>query len=254
MKTRTSPGNIIEFKPPDRGKHKKSEPRIRLSRVSVNYLGYAFAVLYYAMLPLISSNSFFFILITSFITGAMVIMVLFHGKLNILDCAVTLFGFFYVAFMLSFIYQLRMHPQGNYFVWLVFLSAFGCDSCAYFAGRAFGKHKLAPYLSPNKTIEGAIGGIFGGLLLSTLFGWIISKTFQIEGTNIILYCSIVGAVGAVFATFGDLAASSIKRFTLIKDFGNLFPGHGGVLDRFDSVLFAAPMMYMMLVFLIYSRA
>ena len=116
-------------------------------------------------------------------------------------------------------------------------------------GRAFGRHKLAPDLSPKKTVEGAIGGVAGACLLSVLFGMFSYRWFHLTEINAKIIFAIVGIVGAVFATFGDLAASSVKRFTKIKDFGKIFPGHGGVLDRFDSVIFAAPMMYMAILLL-----
>ena len=233
--------NIIEF--PVRGK------KGILRHISVNYISYIFTALYYFLLPHVANSAYFFILITMFIISLMITMVILHGRVNIMDCAAALFGFFYTSFLLSFIYLIRAQNHGAYFVWLVFITAFGCDSFAYFIGRAFGKHKLAPELSPNKTIEGAAGGLVGACILSTLFGLLISKVFRLDDMNAMIYFALVGIVGAVFSTFGDLAASSVKRYTMIKDFGNIFPGHGGVLDRFDSVIFAAPMMYMAILFL-----
>ena len=233
--------NIIEF--PVRGK------KALFRHVSVNYISYIFTALYYLLLPYVANSAYFFILITTFIIALMVAMVLFYGRVNIRDCAIALFGFFYTAFPLSFIYLIRMQDYGIYFVWLVFITAFGCDVFAYFVGRAFGRHKLAPDLSPNKTVEGAVGGIAGACLLSVLFGMFIYQWFHLTEINAKIIFAIVGIVGAVFATFGDLAASSVKRYTRIKDFGKIFPGHGGVLDRFDSVIFAAPMMYMAILML-----
>ncbi|MDR2648894.1 MAG: phosphatidate cytidylyltransferase [Clostridiales bacterium] len=217
--------------------------------LSVNYISYIFTAFYYLLLPQVANTAYFFILITMFIISLMVVMVFFHGKVNIMDCAETLFGFFYTSFLLSFIYLIRVRNLGEYFVWLVFITAFGCDSFAYFIGRAFGRHKLAPELSPNKTIEGAVGGVAGAGLLSMLFGMLISKMFHLDDINAIIYFALVGVVGALFSTFGDLAASSVKRYTGIKDFGKIFPGHGGVLDRFDSVIFASPMIYMAILLL-----
>ena len=233
---------IIEF--PVRGR------KALFSHISVNYISYAFTALYYLLLlPNVNNGAYFFILITAFIIVLMVTMVLFYGKVNIVDCAIALFGFFYTAFPLSFIYLIRVQRYGEYFVWLVFITAFGCDSFAYLIGKALGRHKLAPGLSPNKTVEGAVGGVAGACLLSVLFGMFIYKWFHLTEINAKIIFAIVGIVGAVFATFGDLAASSVKRYTGIKDFGKIFPGHGGVLDRFDSVIFAAPMMYMAILLL-----
>ena len=225
-----------------------------IQNISVNYISYLFAALYYILLPYMYNKAYFFILITAFIIVLMVTMVLFFGKVTIVDCAIALFGFFYTAFPLSFIYFIRVQRYGIYFVWLVFITAFGCDIFAllvgnYLAGRVLGRHKLAPELSPNKTVEGAVGGILGACLLSVLFGMFIYKWFHLTEINAKIIFGLVGIVGAVFATFGDLAASSVKRYTKIKDFGKIFPGHGGVLDRFDSVIFAAPMMYMAILLL-----
>jgi phosphatidate cytidylyltransferase len=221
-------------------------------RFSIHDVGYVFTVLYYLLLPNIGSNPYFFILITMFIISILVFMVLFHGIINIVDCALTLFGFFYVAFLLSFIYLIRMHLLGSAFVWLIFISAFGCDTCAYFTGKLLGKHKLVPNLSPNKTVEGAVGGVLGAGLLAMLYGLFLAKVVHLTNmnANLMIYSTVVGLVGAVFASFGDLAASSIKRLKNIKDFGSIFPGHGGVLDRFDSVIFAAPMVYMVMILLL----
>jgi phosphatidate cytidylyltransferase len=121
-------------------------------------------------------------------------------------------------------------------VWHIFLTAFGTDIMAYFTGYAIGKHKLCPKISPKKTIEGSIGGILGSVLLCGLFGY-----FVIPG--LLLHCIIIGVLGGVVSQFGDLTASIFKRKMGIKDYGNLIPGHGGILDRFDSVLFTAPMVY-----------
>jgi phosphatidate cytidylyltransferase len=242
-----------ELAPAEQAKRKFSDNlpiRWFYGRFFIHDVGYAFTVLYYLLLPKIGSNPYFFILITMFIITILVFMVLFHGIININDCAVTLFGFFYVAFLLSFIYLVRMHVLGSAFVWLIFISAFGCDTGAYFTGRLFGKHKLVEKLSPNKTIEGAGGGVIVAGLLAMLYGIFLAAVVRISNTNLIIYCTVVGLVGAVFASFGDLAASSVKRLKNIKDFGRIFPGHGGVLDRFDSVIFAAPMVYMVMILLL----
>jgi phosphatidate cytidylyltransferase len=121
-------------------------------------------------------------------------------------------------------------------VWLIFLSAFGTDVMAYFIGHAFGKHKLCPSISPKKTIEGAIGGTIGGIIICGVFGYFFAN-------ELLVHCLIIGALGGVISQFGDLTASVFKRKMGIKDYGNLIPGHGGILDRVDSVLFTAPMVY-----------
>jgi phosphatidate cytidylyltransferase len=151
------------------------------------------------------------------------------------DAMATMTGIFYVVF-LSFHVTLVEQTEYGILVWLVFLTAFGTDSMAYFTGYAIGKHKLAPKISPKKTVEGSIGGILGSVLLCGLFGY-----FMIP--RLLLHCIIIGVIGGVISQLGDLTASIFKRKMGIKDYGNLIPGHGGILDRFDSVLFTAPMVY-----------
>ena len=130
-------------------------------------------------------------------------------------------------------------PDGKYLVWLIVLSSWGCDTCAYAVGMLIGKHKLAPVLSPKKSIEGAIGGVVGAALI----GYIYGMFFWLDPPE----CALLCAVGAVVSQVGDLAASAIKRNHNIKDYGHLIPGHGGILDRFDSVIFTAPIIYILAV-------
>ena len=128
-------------------------------------------------------------------------------------------------------------------VWLVIFGAFGTDVMAYFAGVALGKHKLCPSISPKKTIEGSIGGILGSVIICGAFGAVFAKEY-------LIHCLILGLLCGVFSQFGDLTASIFKRKMGIKDYGNLIPGHGGILDRFDSVLFTAPLVYYYILFVI----
>ena len=157
------------------------------------------------------------------------------------DMTATLLGIMYVAF---FSYHIVLIDQSEHsiLIWLVFLAAFGTDIMAYFTGMALGKHKLCPTLSPKKSVEGAIGGVVGSILFCGLFGWLVLP-------EELTLCLIIGFVGSIFAQFGDLSASAFKRQMGIKDYGNLIPGHGGILDRFDSVLFTAPMVYYCIVLL-----
>jgi len=155
---------------------------------------------------------------------------------EIADAMATMTGIFYVVFLSFHVTLVDQIGEYGILVWLIFITAFGTDTMAYFTGYAIGKHKLAPKISPKKTIEGSIGGIFGSVLLCGLFGY-----FVIPG--LLLHCIIIGILGGVISQFGDLTASIFKRKMGIKDYGNLIPGHGGILDRFDSVLFTAPMVY-----------
>lgn len=135
-----------------------------------------------------------------------------------------------------------------FFILLILCFAWGGDTCAYFAGRAFGKHKLAPVVSPNKTVEGAIGGVIGSVVIgllatiiySALSGRFASLTVAVTARHYIIIAAM-GAVASVLGILGDLFASAVKRQVGIKDYGTIFPGHGGILDRFDSVMFIAPL-------------
>lgn len=152
------------------------------------------------------------------------------------------FGFFYAGILLSCLYLTREMEDGMYLVWLIFLSSWGCDTCAYCVGILFGKHKMAPVLSPKKSVEGGVGGVIGAGILGFLFGMIFSSKMG-EFTNPALECAIICMIGALISQVGDLAASAIKRNHGLKDYGKLIPGHGGIMDRFDSIIFTAPMIY-----------
>lgn len=128
-------------------------------------------------------------------------------------------------------------------VWLILITAFCTDIFAYFGGYFLGKHKLCPVISPKKTVEGSVCGILGSLLFSMLFGWFFMDH------SLLWACAAIGVLGGITSQFGDLTASIFKRKMGIKDYGNLIPGHGGIMDRFDSVLFTAPTVYYCLFFL-----
>lgn len=142
------------------------------------------------------------------------------------------FGVIYPAVLLSCIYLTRIAEGGALSVWLIFLAAWGSDTCAYCVGKLIGKHKMTPRLSPKKSVEGAVGGVIGASLLGAAFA-------AAAGQPIVPYV-VICFFGAILSMIGDLAASAIKRDRGIKDYGTLIPGHGGVMDRFDSVLFTAP--------------
>lgn len=158
-------------------------------------------------------------------------------------------GVFYVAVMLSYVYQTRELNAGTYIVWLIFLCSWGCDTCAYCVGVLIGKHKMAPKLSPKKSVEGAVGGVLGAALLTVIYGYVFQNQMNLS-TEYIFVLAGISAVGALISMVGDLAASAIKRNYDIKDYGKLIPGHGGILDRFDSVIFTAPIIYYLALYLI----
>jgi phosphatidate cytidylyltransferase len=157
---------------------------------------------------------------------------IFNKKVDVKKISeVILIGTYPVFFMYH-----MMLMNNSKFVWLVYIIAFGSDTFAYFTGKFFGKHKLYPEVSPNKTIEGAIGGIVGSTILTLIY-------FNYLSINKYFYIIIFSISASVFSMAGDLTASKIKREFKIKDFGYLLPGHGGIMDRFDSVLFVAPAVY-----------
>ena len=159
------------------------------------------------------------------------------------------FGVFYVSIMLSCIYQTRSLPGGRYLVWLIFLCSWGCDTCAYCVGMLFGKHKMTPKLSPKKSVEGAVGGVIGAAVLTIIYGFIFKGSMDADN-QYILMMAVISAAGALLSMVGDLAASAVKRNFDIKDYGKLIPGHGGILDRFDSVIFTAPVIFYLSAYLI----
>lgn len=163
-------------------------------------------------------------------------------KYQFSEVAIAFFGLSYVTIMLSCIYQIRVLEDGAYIIVLVFLSAWGNDTLAYCAGRLFGRHKMSPVLSPKKTVEGAVGGVVGAGLLGALYS-LFARSYIIVNYDITAAFVIVCAFGALISIVGDLGASAIKRNYEIKDYSNLIPGHGGILDRFDSVIFTAPVIY-----------
>ena len=154
-----------------------------------------------------------------------------------------------MSVMLSFVYLIRDMKHGLVLVLLIFVSSWINDTCAYFVGRALGKHKMAPVLSPKKSIEGLIGGIMGAGIFGAVFG-ILFNSYVEQMNYAPLLFAVIGAVGALPAVIGDLAASAIKRNNDIKDYGKLIPGHGGILDRFDSIIFTAPIIYYLLMYLL----
>jgi len=162
-------------------------------------------------------------------------------KYNIVDIAVSIFGIIYVVGFIMFIPLIRGLNYGQFYIWYLVFAAWGTDTFAYFVGVAIGKHKFT-LISPKKTVEGSIGGIIGSTLICLIYTYCINK---FAGLNLdYMYIIVVSAVLSIFSQIGDLSASSIKRYTNTKDFGNLIPGHGGLLDRIDSLIFIAPIVYL----------
>ncbi len=213
---------------------------VRIEKTPLGGVGYLAAALYYALLRFDRKEDILMLAIL-LLVALMAVYVFSFPKYVSEQVTTAFFGVFYVAVMLSYIYQTRLLAEGLYLVGLVFLCSWGCDTCAYCVGVLIGKHKMAPKLSPKKSVEGAVGGLLGAALLGALYALAIRKWGGADAKWEIY--ALICFVGGMISMVGDLAASAIKRNHDIKDYGKLIPGHGGILDRFDSVIFTAPVIY-----------
>lgn len=196
--------------------------------------GYLGAILYYASL-LLGFERYGMMAVLLGLVLLMFVYVFTYPKYEADQVMSAFFGIVYVAVMLSFIFLTRNLEGGKFIVWLIFLCSWGCDTCAYCVGMLIGKHKMAPVLSPKKSVEGAVGGVVGAAALGAIYA-------AVTHGPVVEY-AVICAVGALISMVGDLAASAIKRNRDIKDYGKLIPGHGGILDRFDSVIFTSPIIF-----------
>ena len=203
--------------------------------------GYLGILLYYGAVALDFGRYGMMAVIFSLIL-LLFVYVFSYPKYDAGQTSAAFFGILYVAVMLSFIYLTRNLEGGQFIVWLIFICSWGCDTCAYCVGMLIGKHKMAPVLSPKKSVEGAVGGVAGAALLGAVYA--AATREPVAGY------ALICVVGALISMVGDLAASAVKRNQGIKDYGKLIPGHGGILDRFDSVIITAPIIYYMAVLLL----
>lgn len=213
---------------------------VEIEKKALGMIGYAGAVAYYVLL-FAGRMEWMTAFTVLFLIAVMAVYVFAFPAFRTEQVMVAYFGLFYVSVMLSYIYQTRMLPDGGVAVWLIFLSSWGCDTCAYCVGMLIGKHKMAPRLSPKKSVEGGVGGVLGAALLGALFALAMNQWAGADADP--LFYAVICGVGGLISQIGDLAASAIKRNHEVKDYGTLIPGHGGILDRFDSVIFTAPVIY-----------
>lgn len=206
--------------------------------------GYAGIVVYYLLMTFTTERIYLFLTVIMILAAFMFLYVFTFPKYRAEQVMCAFFNVAYAPVMLSCIYLVRSLPYGVYSVWMIFISSWICDTCAYAVGILFGKHKMVPRLSPKKSIEGAVGGVVGSALVGALYGYFIVEPVITE-QKVTWVFVLISAVGAVISQIGDLTASAIKRNHEIKDYGKLIPGHGGVMDRFDSVIFTAPMIYLL---------
>ena len=177
----------------------------------------------------------------------MITVVAKHGKRNYKDILSNGFLTMYIVISMGCVW-LTKETFDTATMLLTFICAWSCDTFAYFTGRFLGKHKLIPHVSPNKTIEGSVGGVVGAMVICIVYLLIVKNVFDtnmLQWSNVVVEGAVYGLVGGALSQLGDLIASAIKRDTGIKDFGWIFPGHGGFMDRFDSVMFIAPIMYLL---------
>ncbi len=200
------------------------------------YISYSALVVLYALYIFAPHDPNYILAWLSASVVASAVYVFDTKKRRTEDGLVTLLAIIYVVFFSFHVLLVADHAEYSIMKWLIFTAAFGTDISAYFSGMLFGKHKLCPDLSPKKTIEGAIGGTIG----ATIIGFIIAVIFA---RSLILHFIIASIIASILSQLGDLTASAYKRKMGIKDYGNLIPGHGGIMDRFDSVLFTAPAIY-----------
>ena len=222
---------------------------VNIHKTLPGILGYLAGIIYYVLLYFKQQEHLvmFFIL---YLLLLMMLYVLQFPKFNTEQIAIAFLGLFYVSVMLSYIYQVRILEDGAWIIWLAFIGAWGSDTCAYCVGILIGKHKVTPKLSPKKSLEGCIGGVLGAALIGFIYAAAI-QDYVTEIQNPQLMFAVIGAASSVISQIGDLAASAIKRNHNIKDYGRLIPGHGGILDRFDSIIFTAPIVYYLTVLFIY---
>jgi len=209
---------------------------IGMEKRGMGLISYASVILYYTTLKFVPSLGL--LPLVALLGVLACVYVCLYPKYTPRELTHVVYGVIYAGIMLSFIYQTRMLDSGLYMVWLIFISSWGSDTCAYLTGITIGRignHKLTPKLSPKKTVEGFIGGVVGAVVLSLIYAYVIKK-------EVFLYV-VAALLGSLISVVGDLIASAFKRHYEIKDYGKIIPGHGGVLDRYDSVAFTAPFVY-----------
>lgn len=209
---------------------------------SLEFAGMAGITCYYLLLYFSGEHILLLMCIVGTFLAIMFDYVITFPKYSAAQVMAAFFSYMYAPVLLAFVYQTRMCEQGIYTVWMILISSWGCDTCAYAVGKLIGRKKIFPVLSPKKSLEGCIGGVLGTALLGWLYGHFFVERF-LPDQGVAGIMAVICAVGAVMSMVGDLAASAVKRNMEIKDYGKLIPGHGGIMDRFDSMIVTAPLTY-----------
>lgn len=202
--------------------------------------GYGLLLIYYILGIDFNNIMYIFILLSVLLMTLPIV----NFKYTFIDISISILGFLYVGILFSFIPMVSDKTNGQYLVWLIFIGSWMADTLAYYSGKYLGKKKLCPEVSPNKTIAGSVGGFIGSIIGCGIYGYIIQIDIQL------IHFILIGALCGIMGQLGDLVASSIKRYVGIKDYSNLIPGHGGILDRFDSILFNSLVVFYYLTFIV----
>lgn len=214
-------------------------------------IGFAGVIFYYAVMYIWQNTTVLLMGIVLVFMAEMFLYVVLFPRYRAEQAVTAIFSFLYAPVMLSFMYMTRMSHMGIYLVWLILISSWGCDTSAYCVGKLIGRTKIFPVLSPHKSLEGCIGGVAGAALIGGLYAYFVVEP-KVTDQNVLWIIVFISAVGALMSMIGDLAASAIKRNHDIKDYGKILPGHGGIMDRFDSMIVTAPMIYFLSVLLIHA--
>ena len=214
----------------------------------IRWIGYivCISIAFIHIIPMEYLNLYMPITISSVFLILFLHVILSKMKTTFKDVAYTFFGIIYAPIFLIYIAMVRGMENGRILIWYLFISAWATDIFAYMVGRYLGKHHFSK-ISPHKTIEGCIGGIAGAVIIAIIYTYVINKYFAMDYSY--LFIGIIVAILSIISQIGDFAASSIKRYVDIKDYSELIPGHGGMLDRIDSLLFIAPFAYLLFLFI-----
>lgn len=181
-----------------------------------------------------------------FVVALLAVYVWKYPVFHVKTVSLCIMTFFYVGVLISFFYQTRCMECGSWLVWMILIASSGSDTFAYLTGSCIGKHHFSE-LSPKKTIEGCIGGVAGAALLGLIYSFFLPEAvLELFRFDVHYVFTMIGIVGSLIAQIGDLVASAIKRNYGVKDYSQLIPGHGGILDRFDSILYVSPLVFYLL--------
>ncbi len=220
----------------------------------ISWIGYLTTLLiaFIHVIPMEYVFNYLGIAIISIVAILFLHIIITEMKINLVDISITLLGILYIVGFYIFIpilfgYEKNGTLIGKFYIWYLFLCTWGSDVFAFLIGCKFGKHKFSK-ISPKKSIEGCVAGVMAGVILSLIATAVFNEIFYMQFNYLTIF--MVALVLTIIGQIGDFSASCIKRYIGIKDFSNLLPGHGGLIDRFDSVIFAAPFAYYLLTMLI----